>query len=227
MGGFRSIFNKAVENGDITFKRDGILMFEGNTPGEVIINTTRLLGYDSTNPWSLSEAEIEGRRQTQELEKVLKKSVPGFENAMLAFTGPSIGVRGSRQIRGLYTLTAQDILQCRRFQDVIAHAGYPIDIHSPDGKETNHMFLKWGDMYSIPYSCLVNDKVNNLITVGRCISASFEAQAAIRVTPIAGAVGHAGGAAAALAVKEGSAVGSINVRELQKVLRNQGAHLEI
>lgn len=227
MGGFVNIFKRAMESGEITFKRDGILMFEGNTPGEVIINTTRLLGYDSTNPWSLSDAEIEGRRQTQELEKLLKKSVPGFENSYLAFTGPFIGVRSSRQIKGVHTLTAQDILDCRKFEDVIAHGGYPIDIHSPDGQGMKHMFLKWGEIYSIPYRCLVNDKINNMITVGRCISATFEAQAAIRVTPIAGAIGHAGGVGAAIAVKENAGTSNVNVKTLQKVLLDQDAYLEL
>ncbi|AUS96382.1 hypothetical protein CDQ84_14350 [Clostridium thermosuccinogenes] len=56
-------------------------------------------------------------------------------------------------------------------------------------------------MYSIPYRCLINNRNANLITVGRCISATFKAQGAIRTTTIAGAVGQAGGVDAYLAVK--------------------------
>lgn len=48
---------------------------------------------------------------------------------------PTISIRSSRQIKGVYTLTREDIVSARRFEDVIAHGGYPIDVHSPDGKE--------------------------------------------------------------------------------------------
>mgnify|MGYP001294260414 CR=1 FL=1 len=75
---------------------------------------------------------------------------------------------------------------------------------SPDGKEEvvkDEDNITWGCMYSIPYRCLINNRVANLITAGRCISATFEAQGVIRTTPIAGAVGQAGGAAACLAIK--------------------------
>ena len=80
----------------------------------------------------------------------------------------------------------------------------------------------WGDCYSIPYRCLTNPAVENLITVGRCISAEFEAQAAIRVSPIAGATGHAGGVAAALT---GTCAAAVDTDKLRSVLREQGAYI--
>jgi hypothetical protein len=225
IGGFVKTLKDAQEKGEITFRREDVLFFETNTPGEVIINTSRVLGCDSTDPWSLSEAEVEGRKQALELEKFLKKRIPGFENAQVEYTGPFIGVRSSNQIVGMYTLTVEDLIACKRFEDTIAHAGYPVDIHSPDGEGTLHRHLKWGDMYSIPYRCVINPKVDNLITVGRCISATFEAQAGIRTTPTCGAIGHAGGVAAAIAADKGSAVQSVNIDELQSLLKEQGAYL--
>jgi hypothetical protein len=230
VSGFVKTLDKAKEAGVVTYRWEGLLFFETNNPGEVIVNTTRIHGYDSTDPWSLSEAEIVGRKQVRELELFLRDYVPGFENATMIYSGPSIGVRSSRQIKGVYTLNQQDILTGRKFNDVIAHAGYPIDVHSPDGKEEiikDNMHLRPGVMYSVPYSCLINDKVTNLITVGRCISTTFEAQGAIRTTPTAGAIGHGGGIAASLAAKNNICCSNIDIAELQSLLQHQGAFLNI
>ncbi|MBO1511854.1 FAD-dependent oxidoreductase [Metabacillus bambusae] len=225
--GYLKEFKEAKEKGDITIKREDVLFFETNNPGEVIFNTTRLLGFDSTDPWSLSNAEIEGRKQCRELEYFMKNYMIGFENAVVVTTGPSIGVRSSRQIEGLYTLKAEDLLEQRKFDDVIAHSGYPIDIHSPDGEGTSHRKLEWGGIYGIPYRSLVSKEINNLIVVGRCLSATFEAQAGVRTTPTAGAIGHAGGVAAAIAARENVKVQELNIKKLQDILQEQGAYLEI
>ncbi len=227
IGGFVKTLERARKAGDFNFPREDVLFFEANSEGEVIVNTTRILGYDSGDPWSFSLAEMEGRRQTHEVEQFLKKYIPGFENAILVYTGPEIGVRSSRQIVGCYTLTGMDIHERKPFPDTIAHTGYPVDIHSPDGEGTAHVKPAWGTFCNIPYRCLVNNRVSNLITVGRCISADFEAQAAVRTTPTVGAIGHAGGIAAALTVSSGCRARDIDTAKLQQGLRDQGAYLAL
>ncbi len=229
IGGYVRTLNEAREMGKITFEREDILFFETNTPGEVIVNTTRVINADPTVPEDLTRAEIEGRRQTWEVYALLKERVQGFENAILEFTGPFIGIRSSRQIKGKYTLTAEDIVNCREFDDTIARGGYPIDIHSPEGRdddmyEETKLSLGYGDIYSIPYRSLITENMQNLITVGRCISASFAAQAAIRVSPNAGAIGHGGGVAAALAAECGD-VHKVDINKLRCELIKQGAYL--
>ncbi|WP_245864491.1 FAD-dependent oxidoreductase [Paenibacillus donghaensis] len=225
--GFVSLFKEAKAKGEISIPREDILFFETNTPGEVIMNTTRILGHDGTDAWSLSRAETIGRKQCRELELFVKKYIPGFEEAHVEFTGPSIGVRGSRQIVGVYTLTAEDILAQKPFDDVIAHSGYPIDIHSPDGEGTKHEKLVWGGMYSIPYRTLITPNLKNVIVIGRCLSATFEAQAAVRTTPTTGAIGHAGGVAAAEAAQQGIDVQHVDITKVQAILKQQGAYLEV
>ncbi len=227
IGGFLDIVRKAREAGEFNIDRHSVLIFEANNPGEVIINTSRIFGYDPTKPTDLSEAEMKGREQVHVLEKFLKKWMPGFKNSMLAFSGPSIGVRSSRQIVGLYRLTADDILAFKKFDDSIAFAGYPIDIHPVDGEvaENYSPSFAGGHYYGIPYRCLVNPNITNLITVGRCISATFEAQGAIRTTPTMGAVGHAGGAAAAIASRKAIPAADVPLDKLKTILRGQGAFL--
>lgn len=227
IAGFVKTLDTAKRQGSITFQREDVLFFETNNPGEVIVNTTRIHHLDPTDPWDLTRAEIEGRRQVRELEQFLRQRVPGFERAILLSSGPRVGVRSSRQIQGLYTLTKEDVLTSRTFEDVIAHNGYPIDIHSSDGSGTQSEFLPWGAFYSIPYRCLINANVQNLITVGRCISATFEAQAAFRTTPGIGAIGHAGGVAASLAAKQQLPFSQVNVRKIQQTLLAQKAYLDM
>lgn len=229
LAGFDSLFRKGKEAGELSIPREDILMFETNRPGEYVINTTRILNCDATDAISLSVAEMEGRKQCSELATFFKKYVPGFENAILEFTGPSIGIRGSRQLVGKYTLTSEDILHAKKFDTVIAHSGYPIDIHSPDGEGTHTYYIgKDGGRtyYDIPYEIMVPKTIDNLLVTGRCVSASFEAQASIRLTPSAGAMGQAAGIAAALASKNNEPIDEIDIPKLQKLLRENGAYIE-
>lgn len=82
-------------------------------------------------------------------------------------------------------------------------------------------------MYGIPYRCLVTNEIDNLVMVGRCLSATFEAQAAVRTTPTVGAIGQAGGTAAALAVRAGVPVQQVDVKSVQETLIAHGAYLEV
>lgn len=225
LGGFQEVLNWGREHGEITFSRECILFFETNNENEVIVNTTRLQKVNPTDAWELSHAETECRRQALELFHFMKKRVVGFENAVLLSTGPNIGIRESRKIRGKYILTAKDLLNTVLFDDEIACGGYPVDIHSPDGEGTNSVHLQWGAIYGIPYRSLINSKVNNLINVGRCISVTHEACAAIRLSPIAMAVGQAGGTAAALSIRNNCNVNDIDYKELRAELIRQGAYL--
>ncbi|AYN26018.1 MULTISPECIES: FAD-dependent oxidoreductase [Buttiauxella] len=224
--GFVKEFAAAKAAGEITIPREDVLIFETNNPGEFVFNTSRILGHDATDPWSLSQAEVVGRQQCRELEKFMKRVVPGFEQAIVVQTGPSVGVRSSCQIKGCYHLTAQDLLDETQFEDTIAISGYPIDIHSPDGEGTEHGKLRHGGMYGIPWRSLIAQEADNLIVVGRCISATFEAQAAIRTTPTVGAIGQAGGIAAALAAQQGLSVHQVSAKQLQDAIRQQQGYLD-
>ena len=227
IAGFVDLFREAKEKGEISIPREDILFFETNNEGEVIMNTTRIIGLDPTDPWDYSKAEFIGRKQCRELELFLKKYVPGFEHSLVVSTGPTVGIRSSRQIIGEYTLTIDDLLNQKKFLDTIAHCGYPIDIHSPDGEGTESNLPKWGDVYNIPYRVMLIPEIDNLLVIGRAVSATFEAQSAIRTTPTVGAVAHAAGIAAALAAGNESSVKNVDIKILQNTLINQGAYLDI
>lgn len=225
LGGFVQALQEGRRSGEITFSRECVLFFETNNPGEVIINTTRIQKINPTDAWALSWAETEGRRQAYELFGFMRRRIPGFASAVLVSTGPNLGIRESRRVKGDYILSADDLLDGVTFEDEIACGGYPVDIHSPDGEGTCSRHLAWGAVYGIPYRCLLNNEIENLITVGRCISATHEAGAAVRLSPIAMAVGQAGGTAAAQAVFGGHNPVELDYRKLRSALIEGGAYL--
>lgn len=229
LAGMESEFHKAKAAGKLHIPREDVLMFETCHAGEFIVNTTRILNCDATDAASLTAAEAEGRRQCAELYHFLKTCIPGFEHALLEYTGPSVGIRSSRQLVGKYTLTAQDVLTAKKFSSVIAHSGYPIDIHSPDGEGTHTYYIGEDGgraYYDIPYEIMLPQSIPNLMVTGRCVSASFEAQASIRLTPSVGAMGQAAGTAAALAAKADCSPDNINIETLQQKLRENGAYID-
>ncbi len=226
MLGAYSVIRKAKEAGEFPIDRDIILCFETNRPGEFILNMSRISRRSALDPFDLTYAEVEGRRQARKIVSFLRKYISGFENCSILTTGPNIGIRESRRIRGRYLLTAQDLLTNVMFPDAVAMGGYPIDIHAPDGEAMQHFFLKPGSWYSIPYRSLVTEEFENLIVAGRCISVSHEACAAVRVTPIVMAMGQAAGCAAAQSVRTGESANAVGTDELRRTLRKQGAFLE-
>jgi hypothetical protein len=186
---------------------------------------TRVKSVDGTDPRSLSMGEIEARRQIDDIQKYLVNYVPGFAKAYFTKTAPFLGIRETRRIVGKYVMNRDDILSCRRFDDAIAVASYPIDIHRPND---NGCTLEWcGDCYDIPYRSLLPNKVKQLIVAGRCISTTHEAMAAIRVMAPCMAMGEAAGRAAKMAVRTGKAPTDIDVTALQQELLDRGAYLRI
>lgn len=220
--GLRSLMQKAREHG-YQLPVERTILITGLRTGEVWVNMSRVNGVDGTNPESLTYGEIEGRKQVTEIQKYLVEYVPGFENAYFAKMAPFLGIRETRRIVGKYMMTAQDILSCAHFDDAIAVASYPLDIHHPEGGGCT---LEWcGDCYDIPYRSLLPGNVENLLIAGRCISSTHEAMSSIRVMATCMAMGEAAGRAAKLAVHLGSMPSEIDVDILRTELSASGAYL--
>lgn len=220
--GLRSVMEKARSAGyDLPVERT--ILITGLREGEVWVNMSRINGVDGTNPASLTFGEIEGRKQVEEIQRYLTDFVPGFEDARFTKMAPFLGVRETRRIVGKYVMTADDILSCRRFEDAIAVASYPLDIHHPEGGGCT---LTWcGDSYDIPYRSLVPQQIKNLLVAGRSISTTHEAMSAIRVMAPCMAMGEAAGRAAKIAVRKGITPADIDVNELRAELMEAGAYL--
>lgn len=225
VAGFYEEFDAAKEAGEISTQREDVLLFETVHPGEVIVNTTRVVRLNPVDPWDLSRAEREGRRQADELIRFLRRRCAGFEKAELISTGVQIGVRESRRVMGDYVLTAGDLLASRPFEDAVALGGYPVDIHNPTGSQTVTMPLKPGQYYFIPLRALLVKGFDNLLVCGRCISATHEAEAAIRVAPIVMGIGQAAGTAAALCILKHARPRELSFDDVRHALEALGASL--
>ena len=203
--------------------KKGVTLFALARQGEYYANTTRIAG-DCSDAWDLTRGEVEGLRQVESIMDWLRHNAPGFENARLLSTAPSVGTRESRRLAGVYELTREDVLSYRHFEDDILHCHYYIDIHNP-GKGNVALRLEPGRNYGIPYRCLIPCKLDGLLVAGRCISATHEAIGSARVMALCMGMGHAAGTAAALAARNGIAPRDLDAALLRDTLRQQGSLL--
>ena len=224
----QKLYREWQQAGKITNPREDILVFNYPIDGMMHFNTTRIVKLNPVDPFDVTRAEMEARKQVQELMTFFREApVAGMENAELVYTAPSIGVRESRMLDGCYVLTGDDLVKCTKFGDAIAAGNYDIDIHNPEGSGTSHHYFEPGTWYTIPYRALIPkaEEADNLLVGGRCISVDHEAQASVRIMPICCTTGEAAGIAAAVANRNGTSVQAADVKEIQQLLKAAGAYI--
>ena len=176
---------------------------------------------NGTNGDEISRAEIEARLQVYQNFADKQAQTPELADARIVETPPLLGIRQTRFVEGEYKLTADDAIEGRRFDDVVAISSCPI-IHYYDYRR----YLEH-EGYDIPYRCLVPKKVENLLVAGRCISSEQQPYESHRSMGPIMAIGQAAGTAAALCAKCGSTPRLLDVGRLQETLIAQGAVLHL
>ena len=200
-----------------------VLLYKTTLPGVVTCNMTNCIGIDGTNTEDLTKATIICRKQMSEIVKFLRKFVPGYEKCFIISSASLLGVRETRHFKGEYTLTEDDILQARVFEDyVVKDAQFNFDVHNITGAGLDktgvqHKFTQKSG-YTIPYRCLLPVKIENLLLCGRNISGTHIAHSNFRAMPICAGIGEAAGAAAALAVKNGISVRKVTAAEIRRLI---------
>jgi len=220
--GFIRLQEQAAAKGGYEPPRIGFNVKTGVGPGDVFVNATRITEGTGTNVQDLTDAEVRVRAQVHACVAFLKTYVPGFADAYLLDTPPEIGVRESRRILGEYTLTLDDIVQRRSFDDVVAKGYGVIDIHEPGGKNLRFDAV---EEYQIPYRCLLPQGIDNLIVAGRCVSCDHDVLGTLRTIPACMYTGQAAGVAAALAAQAHTSPRDLNVNSLQQALLQQNVVL--
>jgi hypothetical protein len=228
------LFRQAVDDG-LLEERDGDY-FQGfsvpGMPGCISFNNPRLAAdIDGADAWTLSKAQIDGKHAIARLVNFLRQRFGGCENSFVASYAAIPGVRETRRIEGDYILTLEDILYCQKFEDAICRNHYPVDIHTPRGKKLYHE--RSGDLpyfaedayHEIPYRCLIPRTLENVLVPGRCASATFEAQSAIRVQQNCHSMGEAAGLAAAWMAASGLESRAVDTAALRQALIEGGAYL--
>lgn len=223
--GLNSLIQKLRKEGKCPIDRDTVIYIKLPIPGEVMVNTIRILNFDGSNVHDLSRGEMEAHLQILPLVKMFRDYVPGFENCYLTSINPTIGVRESRRIMGIKKVTKENVLAGYIPDDSIAIYSYFIDIHSGDGAKT---FTKTVDEpYGVPYGCTVPKKIDGLMTTGRCISVDAVAFGTTRIMPLCMAVGEGAGTGAALAVQQGIQPRDVDPAEVRKLLLENDAILSV
>ena len=217
------LYKEWQAQGKIKNPRENVLIFHSFLPNTLHFNSTRIIKKSPLKAEDITAAEFEAREQMFELFNFLKENFELFKDSYLINSAPSIGVRESRRIVGEYEMTAEDVLSARKFDDGIARGNYPVDIHNPSGSGTVLQKLPPEEYYSIPLRSLIPKGAKNLLVAGRCISATHEAQASIRIMPIVCCIGEGAGVAAATALSTGVDIGKVDVSIVQQTLKSNGA----
>ena len=89
------------------------------------------------------------------------------------------------------------------------------------GRPSGGDWKESGYRYEIPFRCLYNSKVKNLVTAGRCISSNDDMWDYTRVIPACAVTGEAAGTAAAMS----NDFTSLSVKKLQEELVRKGVIL--
>lgn len=206
--------------------RQGVTCFPYPDGKALLFNSTSVLDVDPTRPETVARGREEGIRQAQELFEAIRQH-PAFHHAKLDYIAPKLGVREGRRIVGEYELTAEDCLQSRRFDDMVAACAYSLDIHNPDGGASRLESIPEPGYYHIPYRSLIPKGCANLLLSSRCISGTHEAHSSYRIMASVSAIGEAAGTAAALCVFQGlQDVRKVKPSHIRFILQLRGQFIE-
>ena len=184
------------------------------------LNMIYMLGYDCTDVWDLTRAEMEGRRQAMLAIEALRRYQPGFETAKLRNFGMTLGTRDSRKIIGRHAMTGHDVRNQARFEDAIGIFPEFLDGYGVLSLPTT------GRYFQIPYGITVPQKVENLLVAGRCVAGDKISHSALRNMMCCTVTGQGAGVAAAVSVKDGVRSSRVDVRRVQSALGRQGVRID-
>lgn len=183
------------------------------------LNMVYMPGFDPTDVWDLTRAEMEGRKQAMWAMAALKKYTPGFKNAKLRNFGASLGIRESRKIIGRSNITGHDVRNQARFDDAIGIFpefldGYGIVIIPTTGR-----------YFQVPYGITVPQEIDNLLVAGRCVAGDQISHAATRQMMCCTVTGQGAGVAAAVSIKQNLTCSKVDITQVQKALQRQGVRI--
>ncbi len=173
-------------------------------PGLIAMMANHQYGMSALDGNQVSNATIEARDELNRMVNGLRSLGGSFAKMRIVTTGAQIGIREARRVHGLYTVSANDLINGARFDDAVCRVTFNVDVHSLEKKAGggygSHSVR--AKPYDIPLRSLIAKDVNGLMMAGRCISGDFFAHASYRVTGNAVAMGEAAGQVAAKASLE-------------------------
>ncbi len=132
---------------------------------------------------------------------ILRAEVSAFAGADWTQRPARLGVRESGRLVGQARLEAADVLEGRRHPDAVAVGSWPIELWQAPGEQV--LRPAGAEVYDVPLGALRARDRDHVFAAGRCLSASHEALASIRVLGGCLETGQAAGTAAALRALRG------------------------
>ncbi len=229
LGSFESTYDtpngelQALAKEHIPYPAGHILTYKTTLPGIVTCNMTNAIEIDGTCADDLTKATLTCRRQMDDIVRYLREFVPGYEKCFVISSASLIGIRETRHFKGKYTLTEQDILEAKIFDDyVVKDAYFNFDVHNITGsgldKTGAQKHFSQSKGYTIPYRCLLPEVKENLLLCGRNISGTHIAHSNFRAMPICLGIGEAAGAAASVAIAEKCRLNDIQAEQIRKII---------
>ncbi len=190
----RPIFEQGIQDGMINEGDSAYFQVfsVAGMPGTLTFNCPRILSERELNPdspYDLSFAVIDGRERILRISKFVKKYFKGFESAYISNIADMAGIRESSRYAGQYIYSKDDMAASKSFTNNVLHASYPIDIHAYQ-KDSSTLEKAVND-YFLPIESLKSAQYKNLYFAGRNLSATFEAQAALRIQTSCFSMGEA------------------------------------
>jgi hypothetical protein len=218
MNYFRDKLREAVDNGDLELLRQiddiGNVVFnlDGATGSkfrkrEVVMNVITPIGFDAFDSERITKTEIAAHRRALEVSRFLKKYMPGFEESYITATGVQTMPRHIRMIEAEYSLTYETLERTKEFADSVHMADFGLP----------------GPAFQVPYRIMVPKRIDNLLVAGKCVDGAR----LVRDIPVVMAMGQAAGTAAALSVRHGVSPRQLNIKTLQRVLKEQQVILDL
>lgn len=167
----------------------------------------------TNDPGNLQELKTVAQSFVENLSAFLITHVAVFKNASIQHIAPEVGTRIGQRSMGKYILSEEDVLQCKKFNDAVANAAWPIEEWEQQ-RRVKMRYFNVNDFYQVPAACLQSNSIDNLFFAGRNISATDGAIASARVMGICLQTGYAAGCMAAAEVLH------LSINEVVKELQN-------
>jgi hypothetical protein len=178
-------------------------------------------GIDAFDSAGKTHAEIAGRAALLRIFRFLKTQ-PGFDQLTVDWCAPECGIRDTRTIVGESTITYEDYIGGRLWDDAVCNSFYPIDLHTDTGLK--YETLKPGSVPTIPLSAMTPAGTERMLVAGRCVSGDAAAHSAYRVQATCMAMGQAAAVVAAIGSKNNIAKSSaVPLQQVRDTLRQHGA----
>jgi len=180
---FGRLAEKGIAGGLLHPDLHQLYLMKGFHRDTVFCNSVVIRGVDGTDPRAVARATQEARRRCHRLAGFLRAEVPGFEAARMTSLGPTVGVRETRKLEGMYRVTGADLARATKFEDGIVACDNPVDDVMRGAAMTHDAIVGKGAWYTIPFRALVPKAIENLMFAGRIISADATAFASVRGMP--------------------------------------------